>query len=475
LWTRVTPPAERTAPISVDWRVARDPALTDVVVKGTARADASADFTLKLDVAGLEPATTYYYDFAALGTRSRVGRTRTLPRGAATRARVAVACCANYPAGYFNAYRLIAERADLDLVLHLGDYLYEYANGTFGDGSRMDRVPSPDREAISLADYRARHAQYKADPDLQEAHRQHPFIAIWDDHEVANNAYREGAANHQPDTEGGWAERKAAAMQAYFEWMPIRAPVTGATERVYRSFSYGDLFDLLLLDARFDRDARIASSCDVQGIEDPDRSLLGSAQERWLLDGLAASQARGARWRLIGQQVMFAQLSDAAQGCVAQPDQWDGYPFAREHLLQALQSGIDDVIILTGDAHSSWAFDVAANPFDPQGYVASTGQGSLAVEFVAPGVTSPGPGGDVQRMLQEHPHLKFAELTRRGYLLLDLTPERVQAEWYFVLSVDEPLASEQLGVTLDLLRGTNHLTTAAQPSVPRADPTPPAP
>jgi alkaline phosphatase D len=475
LWTRVTPPAEQMDSVDVKWRIGRDPELREIVASGSAPADPEADFTLKLDVGSLEPATTYYYDFAALGARSPVGRTRTLPLGAAERARIAVLCCANYPAGFFNAYRLVAERADLDLVLHLGDYLYEYGNGTFGDGSAIDRVPRPDREAVSLDEYRQRHAQYKLDPDLQEAHRQHPFIAIWDDHEVANNAYRDGAANHQPDSEGDWSERKAAAMQAYFEWMPIRAPVPGQVERVYRSFSYGDLFDLLLLDTRYERDARLSGNCDPTTLADPSRRLLGAEQEQWLLSELSASQGRGTSWRLLGQQVMFAQLSNAAKGCVELPDQWDAYPFARQRLLQALQSGIDNVVILTGDAHSSWAFDIAADPFDPGQYASETGQGSLAVEFVAPGVTSPGPGGDVQSLLDTHPHLKFANLTRRGYVLLDVDAQRVRAEWYFVRSVAEPLAQEELGAVHQVALGANRSTSVQDASAPRASAPSPAP
>ena len=484
LWTRVAPSevsagtprsSGQGTSVDVEWRIARDARLTDVVARGSAQARAEGDFTVKVDVGGLEPATTYYYDFGALGARSRVGRTRTLPRGAAERARIAVVSCANYPAGFFNAYRLVAERADLDLVLHLGDYLYEYGNGTFGDGSAIDRVPQPDREAVSLDDYRQRHAQYKLDADLQEAHRQHPFIAIWDDHEVANNAYREGAANHQPETEGDWRQRKAAAMQAYFEWMPIRAPSAGQIERVYRSFSYGDLFDLLLLDTRYERDSRLAGNCDPATLADPNRRLIGADQEQWLLAALNASQGRGTRWRLLGQQVMFAQLSSAAKGCVELPDQWDGYPFARERLLQAFRSGIDNVVILTGDAHSSWAFDIAADPFDPEQYASATGQGSLAVEFVAPGVTSPGPGGDAQALLGTHPHLKFANLARRGYILLDVDSTRARAEWYFVRGVGEPLAQEELGAVHQVVLGDNHLTGAEGASEPRASAPVPAP
>ncbi|HVZ36694.1 MAG TPA: alkaline phosphatase D family protein, partial [Polyangiaceae bacterium] len=412
LWTRVTPPDAASAseaagspaaetgasdPVDVQWRLALDPEMSAIVASGSASTDAARDYTVKVDARGLQPGTTYYYDFGALGARSSVARTRTLQGGSVERVRFAVTCCANYPAGYFHSYRLIARRADLDVVIHLGDYIYEYGNATFGDGTAIDRVPSPDRETTTLADYRQRHAQYKLDPDLQEVHRQHPFIAIWDDHEVANNASRDGPVNHEANAVD-WDTRKAAAMQAYFEWMPIREVVPGDTTRVYRQFAWGDLLDLIMIDTRYLRDRQLATDCDA-GLADPDRSLLGSVQEQWLLGALQASQARGARWRVLGQQVMLAQRSLAPPGCVEFPDQWDGYPFSRQRLLAALAQGIDNVVVLTGDAHSSWAFDVAENPFDPASYVAETGQGSLAVEFVAPAITSSGPGGDPQAVL----------------------------------------------------------------------------
>jgi len=473
LWTRVTVPPSAgaaAADVSVEWRVALDPQMSEIIVEGEAVTSDVVDYTVKVDVTGLRAGTTYYYDFFALGFRSRVARTRTLAAGVVDRARIAVMCCANYPAGYFNAYALVAARADLDLVLHLGDYLYEYGNGSFGDGSAHGRLPSPDREALTLGEYRQRHAQYKRDVDLQEAHRQHPFIAIWDDHEVANNAYRDGAANHQPETEGDWATRKAAAMQAYYEWMPIRAPFAGQTERVYRAFSYGDLFDLVLLDTRYERDPKIDGSCDPAGLNDATRSLLGREQEEWLLTALERSRSRGARWRLLGQQVMFGQLSDVAQGCVAQPDQWDGYPFSRRRVLEALSGGVDNVVILTGDAHSSWAFDISEDPFDAELYTPETGAGSLAVEFVAPGVTSPGPGGVARELLDTHPHLRFVELERRGYVVLDLTPERAQAEWYFVATVDERRPGEELGGVCWTAHGDNHLSAGLEPSLERENP-----
>lgn len=468
LWTRVTPAPGDAAELEVSWRMARDPALIEIVAEGIINTDASQDFTVKVDADGLEAGTHYYYDFGALGERSPVGRTRTAPTGLVSHARLAVTSCANYPAGFFNAYRRIAERGDIDFVLHLGDYLYEYPNGVLGDGASIGRLPDPDREIVTLEEYRERHAQYKRDPDLQEVHRQYPFVAIWDDHEVANNAYRDGATNHQPDSEGDWAARKADAMRAYFEWMPIRAREPGNSERIYRQFAWGDLFDLVLLDTRFaGRDARIDGNCDLPGLLDPARSILGDEQEAWLLDALQASSARGTHWRLLGQQVMFGQLSDVAEGCVTRPDHWDGYPESRARVLDGIrQRAIDNVVILTGDAHSSWAFDIADNPFDAVSYNAATGDGSLAVEFVTPGVSSPGEGGVVEQLLPTHPHLKFAELTRQGYVLLDVTLERTQAEWYFMTTVRERLTTEAFAAAFRTSSGANRLQSVNEPSPP---------
>jgi alkaline phosphatase D len=480
LWTRVTPPeeaAEQGRAIDVEWRVASDPEMTRLVASGTAQADVESDYTVKVDLSGLAPGTTYYYEFSALEVRSRVGRTKTLPSGEARRARLAVASCANYPAGFFNVYRAIAARADLDLVLHLGDYLYEYANGTFGDGTPIERLPEPDRELVTLDDYRARHAQYKRDADLQELHRQHPLLAIWDDHEVSNNGYRDGAGNHQSESEGGWEERKQAAMRAYFEWMPIRPASPGDTQHIYRKFEYGDLFDLVLLDTRYaGRDARVSANCDRVGLDDAARSLLGSDQEAWFFESLRASQARGAGWRLVAQQVMMGQLSDVAQGCVTHPDQWDGYAPSRARVLAMLrEEAVDNVVVLTGDAHSSWAFDLAENPFDAQAYDGASGQGSLAVEFVAPSVSSPATFVGDGESPATHPHLKYIDRVRHGYVLVDVTPERVQAEWYHVSSVLDPGAGEALGASFQVLAGENCLRPGEPAIAPNAAGAAPAP
>lgn len=471
LWTRVTPEAPDQLSIEVEWRVALDPELTQVVSGGSARAEASSDFTLHVIPRALAQGTTYYYQFRALGRSSPVGRTRTLPASSASRLRIGVATCANYPAGFFNAYALMAA-ADLDVVLHLGDYIYEYPNGTLGDGTSIGRSPDPPHEIVSLEDYRARHAQYKTDPDLQELHRQHPMIAVWDDHEIANDAFQGGAQNHQ-STEGDFAERKASAERAYREWLPLRS---GDGAKLYRAFSCGELCDIILLDARVEGRERQVGACDVAQLSDPARHLLGSEQESWLVSELRASQARGARFRLLGQQVIFAPLLRSPGGCVDDPDKWDGYLAARARLLQALDdAGVDNVVVLTGDAHSSWAMDVPSDPFDAAVYDAASGRGSRLVEFVAPPISSPGAGADAARIMATHPHVKFTDQSRQGYMLLDVTRERVQAEWYFVSTVRERRAEARAGAAFVVRAGEARVIPGGEMSATRAEAPGPAP
>ena len=264
LWTRVTPtpqslPGSGTGPtVAVGWQVAKDQAFAQIVRSGSTTTGPSADHTLKVDVTGLAPATTYYYRFILDGVRSPVGRTRTAPALNATVAglRFGVVSCANYEGGFFSAYRHLAARNDLDAVLHLGDYLYEYEPGAYGPGPAIGRVHQPAREMVSLADYRQRHALYKTDADLRALHAKVPFIITLDDHETANDAWRDGAENHQPATEGPYAARKAAARRAYFEWMPIRKPSRGT---IYRRLRFGRLAELSLLDLRTYRSQQVSA------------------------------------------------------------------------------------------------------------------------------------------------------------------------------------------------------------------------
>lgn len=459
LWTRVTPSAiGGAAPIDVRWQIAEDDSLSQVVGRGTALAARERDFTVKIDAAGLRPGRPYFFAFEAGGDRSPIGRTRTLPERA-DRLLMAVVSCANYPAGFFNVYRLVADRDDLDLVVHLGDYIYESADGADAIGAAMGRVPQPPHEAVTLGDYRLRYATYRTDADLQEAHRRHPFVAVWDDHETANNAWSGGATGHTGGM-GPWAARQAAAARAYMEWMPVRE-TAGDPGRLYRAFRIGTLADLLLLDTRSLRDRQVPGD-DPVVVADPKRSLLGAAQESWLVERLEASRSSGTAWRLLGQQVMFGAITPPGVR-VRNVDQWDGYPAARQRVFDALASKrITDVAILTGDIHSSWAIDLPRDPYGG-GYTPASGGGSLAVEFVTPAVSSPplfsiaGVRETAPLLRLAAPHIKYLEGERRGYILLDVTRERVLADWHLVPSVTERSTEETRAARFVCERGSSHL------------------
>ncbi|MDP2506064.1 MULTISPECIES: alkaline phosphatase [unclassified Oceanobacter] len=467
LWTRITTTGSAFG-ISYRWLITTDPQLQQVVQEGTGFTDASRDFTVKVDVGGLQPATTYYYAFEADGHYSDVGRTRTLPEGSVAHLRIAYTSCSNFAKGYFNVYRELAQRADLDAILHLGDYIYEYAD--LDDCLHSGRINVPLHETRSLQDYRQRHACYKQDKDLQEVHRQHPFLVIWDDHEVANNAWTGGADNHDIESEGDWRSRLSGAVQAYLEWMPIREP-SQPEMGIYRSFRFGDLVDLSMLDTRLaGRDAQ-AESMEERNL--PGRTLLGYSQEEWLYTNLANAQQQGVTWKLSGQQVMVAQLG--TNDMPFNYDQWDGYPAARQRLFDAVsQANVDNWVVLTGDIHSSWAFELYQNPF-----AAETGK-PLGVEFVTPAVTSPGIESYAQAQMAAAsleallPHLAFVNFYFRGYVLLDITHDRLQAEWWVVDNIDSHRYSSDCLRALQVPQGSNQLqpaqgitqAKAAQPLAP---------
>ena len=459
LWTRVSPASGSPDPIRVRWRVAADDQLRQVVASGTAETAAARDFTVKVDASGLQPGRTYYYAFDAAGQQSMVGRTRTLPERSVERLRIAVVSCSNYPAGFFNVYRCLANRPDLDAVVHLGDYIYEFANGVYGDGTHAGRVPLPAREAVTLADYRLRYATYRSDIDLQEAHRQHPFIAVWDDHESTNDSSPSGAAGHTAKN-GDWAARWAGAYRAYLEWMPIRESQEPGI-RLYRAFRFGGMADLVMLDTRGLRDKHLRAA--DPAVNDPKRTILGAAQEAWLADTLRASQRAGSTWRLIGQQVLFSSVTPPALP-IQNMDVWSGYPAARTRLFEMLAAEqVRDLAILTGDLHSSWALDVPRNPWAAAG---SPALASVAVEFVTPAISSP-PFFDTPSFRDTAPmlrlgarHLKYLEGESRGYLLLDVTAKRVQAEWYYVPTVTERGPQEKKGATFVTEHGSSKLSPA---------------
>ena len=462
LWTRID--GFVTGTVDVRWAVAADQRFTRTVASGTVRTHAERDYTVKVDAGGLEPGNTYYYRFQAGGERSPIGRTRTLPSRGVRHLRFAVVSCSNYPYGFFNVYGRVAARHDLDAVLHLGDYIYEFEEGRYGEGKKIGRVPDPVHETVTLDDYRRRYAIYHTDPDLQEAHRQHPFITVWDDHELANNAWRGGAVNHQPTSEGEWTARRAAAYRAYAEWLPVREQ-GDIVPRLYRTFRFGGLADLVMLDTRSLRDEQAAPD-DIAALADPQRSIMGAAQEAWCFDQLRESNRAGTPWRLLGQQVMFARMTPAAQK-VRNADSWDGYQGARERVLDFLQrERVKDLVILTGDVHSSWAMDVPRTAWD--GYTGRTGEGSLAVDFTTPAISSPpifaadGQGRERAAALKVMlPHLKFMDGEHRGYVVVDVTPNQVQADYYFVPTVAERTDAETRVASLVTERGSSHLVESA--------------
>ncbi|AKF09752.1 alkaline phosphatase D family protein [Sandaracinus amylolyticus] len=460
LWTRVT--TESTSAIALAWEMSRDASFATIDASGEASADPARDFTAKVDATGLMPATTYYYRFRVVdgGETSPVGRTRTAPASDAeiARLRFAVCSCSNYAFGYFHGYRNIAQRADLDAVLHLGDYIYEYGTGEYGTFRDCD----PPGEIVTLDDYRRRYRQYRTDPDLQEAHRQHPFVNVWDDHESADNAWRDGANNHD-EAEGAWADRKAAAQQAFDEWLPIRTASEGPS-RIWRALRYGALAELVMLDTRIDGRSE-------QGAGEPGaRPLISSEQEAFLIERLTTSDAQ---WKVIGQQVMFSPLP-----LLANDDQWDGYPASRTRVLDAIRGDgerdpVRDVVVLTGDIHTAWACEVVEDPS------ASPLPPASAVEFVAPGISSPPispPGGPIERALMRSlaaraPHIKYADISHRGYFVLDLSPARVHATFVQIADVEAPYDTSELEVTAwEAASGTSRLVEVEPTSPPDGAP-----
>lgn len=469
LWTRVTPAA--TGPHRVSWVLASDEKVTQIVARGEVETGAARDFTVKVDASGLTPATTYYYRFAAAGEQSAIGRTRTLPRGGVSRVRLGVVSCSNLPQGYFNAYACLARRPDLDAILHLGDYIYEYANAQYGDGTRFGRIPAPNKEMVALQDYRERHAQYKTDPDSQAIHRQHPFICVWDDHEFTNNAWQGGAQNHNNagENEGEWRARRTAATQAYYEWMPIREDAQTKQERIYRAFQFGDLASLVMLDTRvIGREEQTTADASAI-IESASRQLLGAEQEQWLAEQLVTSSKQRATWTLLGQQVMFAPQTPTGRRA-GSADSWDGYRAARSRVFDMVERAkIANFAVLTGDVHSSWAYDLPRDPF--AGYDKATGKGSLGVEFAGTSVSSPsnlgrGPEGPKQLagIQAARPHLHYVDGRYRGYFIVDLTRERLQADYYAVATVEERTTKERFERGFITESGRNHLIPASTPA-----------
>ena len=447
IWTRVSPSTPK--PVEVKWAVGTDKKMTNIVKNGQITTNKSKDYTVKIDVTGLRPTTSYYYQFEALGKKSMIGRTKTTAVDNSEKVRLAIVSCNNYEAGYFNGFARLAERDDLDAVVHLGDYIYEYGPGTYGDTTLgVTRQHLPAKEIITLSDYRTRYSQYRLDPDLQKVHQQHPFITIWDDHEFANNVYREGAENHQ-EAEGDFNTRKAIAKQAYFEWLPIRE---GAAKEIYRTIHFGNLVDLIMLDERVKGRTIPVDSASQINYAYADRSMLGSEQLAWFKNELTTSDAT---WKVIGNQVIFS-LMDLSWRDPKRPfnlDAWDGYPHEQAQINKFLaEEQIPNVIFTTGDTHCSWAFEV---PLDIAAYKAEGTKKAVAVEFGTPSITSANfdESTDLAEVQQAvaifvnenfNPHLKYVNLSDHGYLLLTLNQSEAIAEYYYVDKIKTRTTMEKL-------------------------------
>lgn len=481
LWTRVTPTQEATPgsgvgpQVEVTWEVATDPGFGSVVASGTAATGPDRDHTVKVDATGLAPATTYHYRFRLGGAVSATGTTRTAPAttAALSRLRFGVVSCSNWQEGHFAAYRYLAERGDLDAVLHLGDYLYEY-----GAAANAVRPHEPAHEMVTLADYRRRHAQYKTDEHLQRLHAAVPLIATWDDHEVANDAWSGGAENHQPATEGDYAARRAAAHRAYFEWMPVR----NVADRLYRRLRFGLLAEISMLDLRTYRSQQVPPF--DGGTDDPARTLTGPEQLTWLRDGLVTSEAQ---WKLVGNSVMVAPvlvpplpanllgpllelLGLPREGGVVNPDQWDGYAADRRRLLAAIaDNGVRDTVFLTGDIHSSWASDV---PRDAGLYPLSP---SVATEFVCTSVSSDNiddiagvPPRTIGPVIEAalttlNRHIKWVEVDSHGASVLEVTPAGCQMDWYFLANKNDPASALAHARSYRVRAGTQRVQRVGSP------------
>jgi alkaline phosphatase D len=446
IWTRISP-ADFSNEVEVEWTVATDVAMQEVVQQGTFITDADRDFTVKVDVQGLNAGTYYYYQFKVLNQRSIIGRTLTAAENTLDRMRIAAVSCSDYRAGYFHGYKNLAARNDLSLILHLGDYFYETGGGP------EDRMHDPDAEIYRLDDYRTRYSQYRLDPDLQRAHQVHPFSTIWDDHDIVVDALRDTSFRHNADAFGPYADRKAAAVRAALEWLPIRDDITDSL-KIWRSFQYGDLAEIFMLDTRlYDRD-RFATDATDTIYQQEDHKLIGPAQLTWLQNGLSNSTAH---WKILGNQVMMGHL----QALEDEPlifENWAGYTAERDSLFQHMISNeVENTLVLTGDFHISMALELATDPRDPAQYNPTNGEGSLGVEFLVPSLTGEnfdeGETFGFSTAAQAsfliglgNEHIRWNELEGHGYVLLDLNPDRAQAEFWHIEDISDPSNSGEVAL-----------------------------
>lgn len=477
IWTRITTAANT---VEVEWQLADDPGFGQIRGSGKLTTGAERDHTVKVIVGGLQPGRAYYYRFVAEGRESPTGQTRTLPTGHVEQLVFAIASCSNFPFGFFNAYEVIAEDDGIDFVVHLGDYIYEYDENGYGGetGRRIGRVHEPRHEIVSLDDYRTRHAQYKSDAGSLAMHARHPLIAIWDDHESANNPWMEGAQNHQPE-EGDWGTRRAASLKAWYEWMPVRDPAFGRRpEQYWRHFRFGDLASLITLESRhtgrseqieWGDVSRFVSPAEAQAFYDEvvgadDRNYLSAQMEDFFARSLAESVRAGRRWRIIGNQSVMAKwvmphlddpwfddllasLEGPARrtlggymrlgelGVTGDLDAWGGYPVARERFYRlARNAGAEDLLVISGDSHGYWANAL----HDDEGR-------SMGIELGTTGITSPRSVLELgpetlrrfdERMTATNEEIVWTEGRYRGFIRLTVDHDGGRADYVTVTNIE---------------------------------------
>jgi alkaline phosphatase D len=530
LWTHAKV-KDQNYDVVLNWQVAKEANFINIVSAGTVIATANTGFTAKVDATGLTAGTTYFYRFTDnSGTNSPVGTTRTLPATTATSVKFAVFSCTLYSEGFFNSYDA-ATTSGAEYALHLGDYIYEYGADAskFGntDAVKLGRVTSPANDIVSLDDYRTRYAKYRSDASLQALHAKMPWITIWDDHEFANNAYMDGAENHNPATQGAWVDRKNTAARVYHEWMPIRTPDASNLLKIYRNFDFGTLFSLHMLDTRIEgrtkqkygyygdpQDARVqpytyadyfAGLTPVNGVyPDAANKMMSDTQMNWLMGNIKNSTAT---WQIVGNQDIMAKmwfpltvvqaqtvsgaafgaalndyltakatkamamaLTDTQKAILAAPrlpynmDSWDGYPIQRETLLQSVKATGKKLVVLSGDSHNAWCNNLTS----------LDGSSTIGVEFATTSVTAPGfesvglgslgpyvdgsgnpaSQGAYGTGLGLIDDVNFADLNRRGYLLMTVTNADIKGEFVFMDTVKSSTYKASVGKSVTVAAAT---------------------
>jgi alkaline phosphatase D len=453
IWTKLTLNASFNKDITVSYLVSETPDFKHIAQSGKVKTTLAKDYTVKVDVTSLKENTTYYYCFYYKKKRSVTGQTKTLAENP-SEMNIAFAACSNYEWGYFTNYRFIAENPKIDVIVHLGDYIYEYAPGGYGD-TTIGRKHVPAKEITTLDDYRTRYAQYRLDPDLQLAHQLKPFVTTWDDHEIANNAYVDGAQNHQ-ENEGDWYQRKNAGKQAYYEWMPVRET---PEHELYRAFRVGNLLNLVILDTRIaGRSAQLDSISDPH-FQDADRTILGNEQYKWLTHQLTS----GAKWQIIGNQVPFGPMVTGSENGQKQVylDGWDGYPAERKRLIDWFdQQQLENIVWVTGDYHASFALEN-----DLTGTKDTSD--NVSVEFIVTSITSANSDewtdnqaeldAEHAAYMQNNPQLRYLNGVDHGFLVLHVTPGKAEAQFYYASDIRTKTGKLRLEKVFSVFSGSSVL------------------